>query len=236
MLRGMSYPGGKGNVFQHIINVLPKHRTYIETHLGGGAVMRQKKAAARSIGVDIDPLVIAEWKSKRPDCCELVCTDAVQFIRAFPFSGDEVLYADPPYWPSTRRRGRVYRHEYTEHQHFELLNELKKLPCAVLLSGYQNEAYENALAGWRSITFFAPTHKGLREETLWFNYSLTQDLHDFSFLGSNYREREAIRRRQGTLRQKIARLCPQERASLVSWLVDQYPLTVASSAEQDIYA
>ncbi|BAN33980.1 phage DNA methylase [Sulfuricella denitrificans skB26] len=232
----MSYPGGKGNVFQHIINVLPKHRTYIETHLGGGAVMRQKKAAARSIGVDIDPIVISEWQNKHPERCELVCADAAQFIRTFPFSGDEVVYSDPPYWPSTRRRPRIYRHEYTEHQHLELLNELNQLPCAVVLSGYQNEAYESILTGWQSITFLAPTQKGLREETLWLNYNLPQELHDFTFIGGNYREREAIRRRQETLRRKIERLRPIERASLVSWLMEQYSLTEGQDEGRSLYA
>ena len=36
----MRYPGGKGKCYQHIINLMPMHDTYIETHLGGGEPYR----------------------------------------------------------------------------------------------------------------------------------------------------------------------------------------------------
>jgi len=37
-----TYPGGKGGsgVYQKIINLIPPHDVYIETHLGGGSIMR----------------------------------------------------------------------------------------------------------------------------------------------------------------------------------------------------
>lgn len=37
----MRYPGGKGGagVYQTIINNIPPHDTYIETHLGGGNIL-----------------------------------------------------------------------------------------------------------------------------------------------------------------------------------------------------
>jgi DNA adenine methylase len=34
----MAYDGGKGNLYQKIINLVPPHRVYIEPFLGGGAV------------------------------------------------------------------------------------------------------------------------------------------------------------------------------------------------------
>jgi len=54
----MKYPGGKGQTFQKSINLMPPHDVYIETHLGGGAVIRNKKPARRNIGLEIDPKVI----------------------------------------------------------------------------------------------------------------------------------------------------------------------------------
>ena len=59
-----TYPGGKGTSFRHLINLMPKHDTYIETHLGGGAVMRNKKPAKRNIGIDIDSSVIQKWSEE----------------------------------------------------------------------------------------------------------------------------------------------------------------------------
>nr|QGW60552.1 upf31.0 [bacterium] len=59
----MRYPGGKGGagVYQTIINNIPPHDTYIETHLGGGNILERKRPAARSIGIDIDREVIQAW-------------------------------------------------------------------------------------------------------------------------------------------------------------------------------
>jgi DNA adenine methylase len=57
----MNYPGGKGGVYQKLINIMPPHEVYIETHLGGGAIMRNKRPAKINIGIEIDPKVIAMW-------------------------------------------------------------------------------------------------------------------------------------------------------------------------------
>src|SRR4051794_35841265 len=106
----MRYPGGKGKCFQHIINVLPPHDTYIETHLGGGAVLRHKLPAQHSIGIDIDPNVIEWWQVRHPNLGEFIRGEATQILRDYPFTGSELLYCDPPYLPSTRKRQRVYPH------------------------------------------------------------------------------------------------------------------------------
>jgi site-specific DNA-adenine methylase len=106
--QSMRYPGGKGKSFQHIINVLPPHETYIETHLGGGAVLRHKTPAITSYGVDVDPAVVRSWRSLFPSLATYIEADAVDFLASRRFRGDEVIYCDPPYLPSTRRRARVY--------------------------------------------------------------------------------------------------------------------------------
>src|SRR5712675_68251 len=98
----MRYPGGKGKCFQHVINVLPPHCTYIETHLGGGAVLRHKIPAARSLGIDIDQRVIQHWQKAYPKLATFVCADATAVLKNYEFVGSEVVYCDPPYLPSTR--------------------------------------------------------------------------------------------------------------------------------------
>jgi site-specific DNA-adenine methylase len=47
----MTYPGGKNGsgVYQQIINQIPPHEIYVEPFLGGGAILRMKKPAAKSI-------------------------------------------------------------------------------------------------------------------------------------------------------------------------------------------
>lgn len=52
------YPGGKNRHYQTIINQIPPHDEYIETHLGSGAILRHKRPAAANVGIDKNPTVI----------------------------------------------------------------------------------------------------------------------------------------------------------------------------------
>jgi DNA adenine methylase len=222
----MQYPGGKGKTYQHVINLMPPHRVYIETHLGGGAVLRNKKPAERNIGIELHPRVFEAWKSKAVPHLELVHGRAEDFLEQFAFTGHELVYVDPPFVPSTRRRPRVYTHDYTEHDHVRLLELLLKLPCKVILSGYANSLYAQKLAHWQQRTFDAKTHVGVRAETLWFNYQPPASLHDSRYLGENFRDREIRKRRLQRMQDRLARLDPTERAAVAQWLHDSYPETV----------
>jgi Site-specific DNA methylase len=102
MLVAMGYPGGKGRLWREIVSLMPPHDTYIETHVGGGAIMRNKRPALCNIGVDIDPNVIREagvWNVPRLVLHNL---DAITFLEGYPFRGGELVYADPPYVASTK--------------------------------------------------------------------------------------------------------------------------------------
>lgn len=217
----MRYPGGKGKCFQHIINVLPEHTTYIETHLGGGAVLRNKAPAIESIAIDIDPNVIAWWRRHYPTLATFIAGDALAILRSYPFTGSEVVYCDPPYLPSTRKRSRVYTNDLTEGDHIELLSTLKRLRCRVAISGYPSQLYETELRGWNELRFSAKAHDGIRAESLWINYAIPDALHDTRFLGANFRKRQDVRRRMNRLQNRISRLSKQEQYALATWLSNQ---------------
>ncbi|CZW18901.1 DNA adenine methylase [Enterobacter cloacae] len=218
----MKYPGGKGKCYQRLINLMPPHQTYIESHLGGGAVMRNKKAAQRNIGLDIDATVIELWKSQFPNICELYQVDAVAFLESYTYDGQELVYVDPPYVPETRRRDKVYRCDYTESQHIRLLKCLLTLPCKVMLSGYDSELYNRELSGWHKVSFPAKTHVEMRDETVWMNYEPPARLHDSRYLGETFRDRQTIQRRQARLRSRIQNLDPAERYDLLEWMQQHY--------------
>jgi len=226
----MRYPGGKGKTYQHVINVMPPHRVYIETHLGGGAVMRHKLPAARSIGIDANPRVVAEWPTHEAPHVELVNDRAENFLTQYGFFGDELIYVDPPYHPKTRRQPRVYSHDYSVEDHEKLLEILKLLPCMVILSGYANSLYDTVLTGWHTRTFNAKTHIDVREETLWFNFEPPQTLHDGRYLGNDFRARQTIKRRLQRLQEKVADMDPAERAYFSQWFNEAYPQCPWSSA------
>lgn len=218
----MRYPGGKGKCYQHLINLMPPHQTYIESHLGGGAVMRNKKAALRNIGLDLDPKVIKLWKTEFPDLCELYQVDAIEFLEGYSFEGHELVYVDPPYLSETRRRKKVYRCDYTEKDHIRLLKCLIALPCKVMLSGYDNDLYNRVLVGWHKVNFPAKTHVEVRTETIWMNFEPIGRLHDSRYLGGTFRERQTIQRRQERLRARINNLNPIERHELLEWMQEHY--------------
>jgi len=214
------YPGGKGKSYQQIINILPSHSTYIETHLGGGAVLRHKRPAERSIGIDRDPRVISMWLSAFPDLARYVNADAVDFLSSYRFSGDELIYCDPPYLPTVRRNKHIYRYEYTEEDHIRLLTTIQGLHCRVVISGYDSEVYEEWLRGWSKVQFTAKAHNGLRLESLWMNFAPPDRLHDARYWGRSYRERDMIKRRVQRLTRRIRQLTIQEQHHLSEWLAD----------------
>lgn len=225
----MTYPGGKGRMFQRIISMIPPHGTYIETHLGGGAVMRAKKPAKRSIGIEIDSDVVAGWNG-RPDV-EVICADAVDFLESFQFTGDEFVYCDPPYLASTRRQRKIYRHEYTTADHRRLLEVLKRLPCPVMLSGYPSALYDAQLPDWHCDRSLQRTQADVAIECIWTNFEPPAVLHDHNHVGENFRQREAIRRKRGRMVARIRALPIQERGALVAELAGLEPELFAAAME-----
>lgn len=212
------YPGGKGKTYQHVINLLPHHPVYIETHLGGGAVLRHKKPAEQSIGVDIDPSVVRLWRSTFPRVATFINADAAEFLASFRFSGNEVVYCDPPYLQELRRKRRIYRFDYTVRDHERLLDILRELPCKVLISGYESSLYRSVLKTWNTVTFTAKTHNGTRDEVLWLNFEAPENLHDFRYWGCSFRERQVVKRRMERLTKRVAQLSRQEQHYLREWL------------------
>lgn len=83
-------------------------------------------------------------------------------------------YVDPPYLHATRSNARgkakSYRHEMSDADHARLLEFLKGLTGAVVLSGYPSKLYDAALAGWERAERKALAD-GARERTevIWLN-------------------------------------------------------------------
>lgn len=83
---------------------------------------------------------------------------------------DVFVYCDPPYLHGTRK-GYLYKHEMSNQEHVELLNILIEHPGKILLSGYDNELYNEILKGWKKVQKDTSAEFGLkRTETLWMNY------------------------------------------------------------------
>lgn len=206
-----SYNGGKESdgTYQKIINVIPPHDIYIEPFLGNGAIYRHKKPApVQSIGIDLDTAVILQWRISgltdftKPDGITLINSDAISWLETFSTmasilkkAGIRVfIYLDPPYPLHTRRNGNeCYRHELTDADHTRLLSVARSIDANILISSYPNEAYSKSLHQWNTFTFQSQTRFGMATEQVWYNYPEPTELHDYRYLGSDYRERELLK-------------------------------------------
>ena len=73
---GTAYLGSKATagLCQAIIALMPPHSVYLESHLGGGAIMKRKPPAQRNIGIDTDARAIDQFSCEYPvelvhGCC-----------------------------------------------------------------------------------------------------------------------------------------------------------------------
>ena len=205
----MSYLGSKAasGVYQKIIAEMPPHDIYIETHLGGGAIMLRKPPAKVNWGIDIDRQTVEAFNQGNPE-----------FLRRFDYSsaGRVLIYSDPPYLHETRSSSARYRHEYTVSDHHRLLQCLCSMPenVSVIVSGYPSSVYDNALQGWRSKEFQAMTRGGVRTEKIWMNYQEGR-AYSHAFAGKDYNDRYRIKRKVQRWKEKFAALPPAERLAIM---------------------
>jgi len=224
-----SYFGGKNGsgVYQQIINLIPPHEVYIETHLGGAAILSQKKPAKLNIGIDLDSTVIDHWNNSGINNVTWLNTDSLSWLQQYQFTGNEFIYCDPPYLHSTRKSNHRYRFDYTDQQHIALLQLLKSLPCNVMVSGYPSELYDDLLAGWETHTYQSQTRGGWSAtEKLWMNYSKPKVLHDYSYVGTNYRERERIKRKKLRWIDRLNNMDAVEKQTLIDAISETQPKTI----------
>ncbi|MBU0498917.1 MAG: DNA methylase [Gammaproteobacteria bacterium] len=198
---------------QPIIALMPPHDTYIETHLGGGAIMQRKPAALRNIGIDIDPQALGTFSCHYP--VEKINACAHRFLADYDFRGRELVYSDPPYLHHTRTSRRRYRFEYREDDHIELLALLKSLPCNVILSGYPSTLYDEQLSDWRSVELQVMNQGGVRTEKLWFNFTPDR-VHWPSYAGKNFTDRQRIKRKAANWGKRYQALPREERLAVLS--------------------
>ena len=211
----MGYFGSKATagLCQPLIAMMPPHATYIETHLGSGAIMRRKPPALRNIGIDMDGAALAGFSCAWP--VELVHGCCHRFLEAFDFDGSELVYSDPPYLRHTRKSARRYRHDYEDAGHVALLELLRRLPCRVMISGYPSALYDEHLAGWRSLSLQVMNQAGVVTEKLWFNFAPDR-LHWARFAGRNFTDRQRIKRRAESWGRRYQAMPPAERLAVLA--------------------
>lgn len=220
--------GGKGGngTYQQIINEIPPHNTLVIPFLGNCAVLRHIKRPKSIIAVDKNPEIIKKWR-KSGLSFMFYEADAINQLEYKDFGcsvGPEtVIYCDPPYPKGARKtQKRLFKHELKDDEHKRLLTALKKQNCYVLISTYENDLYKTELSGWRTKKYVGTTRRGGAVEWLFMNYPKPEKLHDYSFLGDNFRERERIKRKINRTLKKFDNLPIVERNATIEKLLDKF--------------
>jgi hypothetical protein len=222
-----TYNGGKSGsgTYQTIINQIPPHDIFVSLFAGNCGVTRYKKPSSHTIIVDLDPGVTQNWlMSDLPSGFSVVkgnATDYLSLLRCLPASqlADCVIYADPPYRYCTRRSTRdLYRYEMSDSDHEAMLAAIADFPVKILLSHYPDDLYDEVLGAhrWRCIDYQAMTRQGVRTERLYMNFPYTPVLHDYSYIGRDFRQRELYKKLKTNFLRKLSGLPAELRNSIIA--------------------
>lgn len=117
---------------------------------------------------------------------------------------DPFVYLDPPYPVEVRKcKKKIYKYDYTTRDHTELLEVIRSAEINIMISSYENKMYSHYLRNWGRIDFPAVTRKGKVTESVYLNYMCPLELHDYRYLGENFRERE---KNKGIIRRNVSKI------------------------------
>lgn len=154
-------------------------RTLVRYHQSFGT-NNSSKNSWRNVQTYGGPRCATMWNCL-PDiivkCCgrlkeaQIENTDALTLIERYN-SEDTLIYLDPPYLQSLRKKN-MYAFEMADEQHIQMLNLIKNSKSKIILSGYDNELYNSELSKWTTAEKSTIAQMGLhRTEKLWMNFEL----------------------------------------------------------------
>lgn len=165
-------------------------RTIVRAQMGFGSSGATKSTGFRTDTRRTHQTAQMDW-AKYPAGMKAICErlrgvlienrPAIDVLRAHD-GPDTLHFVDPSYVHSTRSRkgSPEYRHELTNEDHMELLEVIRSLEGAVVLSGYHSDLYRDQLDGWdlRQKEARAAGQRGavMRTECVWLNQACQQRL------------------------------------------------------------
>lgn len=227
------YRGNKAfpKQYMEIINIMPPHYDYTELCVGSGGVYRNKLLANRNTLIDIDKDVTDILKRQGYPQTKILACDALGFIQMLIQLGhvdtnsNHLIYFDPPYPKSSRSEQKdMYKHEMTDQQHIEFLkglNKLSELGYMIVISTYDNPIYQEHLKAWNKHSYKTCIHGKVKIDTLYFNYELPTELHDYRYLGKDSWDRQRINRKVSRKIASILKMPDLERGKFLQELNNQ---------------
>lgn len=87
---------------------------------------------------------------------------------------DVFAYLDPPYLYEVRKKY-LYKYEMSDREHEKLIYVVMQHKGKIMISGYDNDMYNDFLKGWNKVYKQTTAESGLkRTEVLWMNYQVGQ--------------------------------------------------------------
>ena len=150
---------------------------------GFGCGNKYKNGFRRGIGVT-SPNPAKAWgelpttlqfAAERLKNAQIEHKDAIDLIKSL--RGKETfIYVDPPYLLSTRKVN-LYNHELDDEYHKRLLKVICDSDCKIMISGYDNELYNEYLKGWKKESKNTTAECSVKRiETIWMNYNETEQI------------------------------------------------------------
>lgn len=246
-----NYDGGKSGegTYQQIINNIPPHNIYIEAFAGHAGIFRKIRRAPLSILNDIDGKTIEQLtaiiKSDKIEICKdffqgnlfekpqrpvviIRNNDYSVILDRFGSNNESFIFCDPPYPMKTRRdqQTKLYRFDWeSDELHEKFLERCKLCKCNLMIASYPNHLYESILSGWYKHEYFSTTRKGAAREVIYMNYPPPVIIHDFTYLGKNYRERQNLKAKIKRHIKRLNKLSAHERTALLSSYIQIYKET-----------
>jgi site-specific DNA-adenine methylase len=235
-----TYNGGKaGNgTYQAIINHIPKCEVFIDAMVGNGGIFFNLNLPALTVINDIDISLIDRYNDTSATKAAVIveCADYAGIIAKYDEWRRKVfIYFDPPYLFETRKSGkRLYKHEWSETEHIRFLKLAVKVKSDVMISHYPCKLYNEYLNGWNHFDFESMTRNGMATERIYMNYPKPHILQDYRYLGSDFRDRQRIKRKISRYIKKLEGLPESERTGILSAVIAKYDVTAATLLNQEV--
>lgn len=217
-----NYPGNKNfsNVIHFLVNRLPKSDRYFSLFFGSGGLEQSIYTAdAHFVCAEKNPECL---KYLNPALATIDYSCYKDLLSAYNFTSNDFIFADPPYMFSSRRSGKIYyKYEFTEEDHIEFLSLIKNNPARVLITHPVNDLYDEYLSDWSKEEFVYMTRQGTFIDTVYLNYSTADiELLNYDCLGTDFTDRQRIKRQRKNILEKFKRLDPHIRRAISRELVN----------------
>ena len=149
-----------------VVRIWQAHASDLAKKTGWKTRGVRQRARGMSVRWQRVPSELTELAWRLQDA-EIESRPAIEVVRRYR-ADDCLIYADPPYLPSTRTQ-KMYGQEMDQAEHVEMLDTLVRHSGPVVLSGYDNDLYNDYLSDWQHFSVKPPKVEkaAVRMEKLW---------------------------------------------------------------------